>query len=125
MEISTAHATDNSLGNVYLIAAKVITNLHESGFTNDFQLSGHSLFWVQEQILINWKEVEIIERHKIGDPSQGTPFIVFGIVAPSYHVKGILIDHGDCDADKHIECQFETSTSGWIIYRPPNFLTKY
>jgi hypothetical protein len=63
-----------------------IVDLHNRGFTNDFQLFGNDLLWVQES-LVRVGEFAIVRYQKIDD------LIVYGIIALHYNIKGILLSH--------------------------------
>jgi len=79
---------------IYSNSAAVIIDLHKKGFTNDFQLFGNDLFWVQEGIFLRAGEFVIVEYHKIELPENcKEEEIVFGVTAPYHHIKGILLNH--------------------------------
>ena len=63
-----------------------IVDLHNRGFTNDFQLFGNDLLWVQES-LVRVGEFAIVRYQKIDD------LIVCGIIALHHNIKGILLRH--------------------------------
>lgn len=78
----------------YSNAAGVVSYLHENGFSNDFQLVGNELLWVQENIFIRAGDFGILEYHLVSDCQN--PFneiILFGIIAPCHAAKGILLGH--------------------------------
>ncbi len=78
----------------YLTGADAVSDLHKKGYTNDFQLYGNDLLWIQEKIFIRVGEFDIVECHKIIDPKNNMDqLIVFGIYASWYNVKGILVNH--------------------------------
>jgi hypothetical protein len=64
-----------------------IVDLHSRGFTNDFQLFGNDLVWVQESLVTRVGEFAIEGYQKIDD------LIVCGIIALHHNVKGILLRH--------------------------------
>ena len=79
---------------IYLSAADAVSDLHQKGYTNDFQLFGNDLLWVQENIFIRIGEFTIAECHKIINLENNIDqTIIFGINSPWYNVKGILINH--------------------------------
>ena len=79
---------------LYSNSADVVIDLHAKGFTNDFQLFGNDLLWVQESIFVRAGEFAIIEHHKItSSKNNKEEQVVFGIIAPYHHVKGILLNH--------------------------------
>ena len=63
-----------------------IVDLHRRGFTNDFQLFGNDLLWVQES-LVRVGDFAIVRYQKIDD------LIVCGIIALHHNIKGILLRH--------------------------------
>jgi hypothetical protein len=71
-----------------------ISDLHRQGFTNDFQLIGNDLLWVQGKSFIRAGEFSILEYIEISDfKNIMNEFIVFGIIAPYHNIKGILLNH--------------------------------
>jgi hypothetical protein len=81
----------------YSNGPELIGDLHRNGFTNDFQLFGNDLLWIQEGIFIRAGEFDILEYHKITHPEDGTDqLVVFGIIAPYHNIKGILLNHYKC-----------------------------
>ena len=78
----------------YLTGSDAVDKLHKNGFTNDFQLYGNDLLWVQEKLFIRAGEFSILEYHKIYQPGAGKEeLIIFGIVAPYHNIRGILLNH--------------------------------
>jgi hypothetical protein len=80
----------------YLNGMDAVNDLHKKGFTNDFQLIGNDLLWVQGKSFIRAGEFAILEYHTIIETKQKSDeheLIIFGIVAPMHHIKGILINH--------------------------------
>ena len=71
---------------VYSNKIDAVVDLHKRGFTNDFQLFGNDLLWVQEG-LVRVGEFAIVRYQKIDD------LIVCGIIALHYNIKGILLSH--------------------------------
>ena len=69
----------------YLSKVDLVAKLHRQGFTEDFQLMGNDMLWVQENISIRAGEFAIAEYYKIDE------YIVFGILALHYDIKGILL----------------------------------
>jgi len=69
----------------YLNKTDAITDLHKQGFTDDFQMIGNDLLWVQENLLVRMGEFAIAESYK----AEGS--IVFGIIALHHNIKGILL----------------------------------
>ena len=78
---------------IYLNGSDAVSDLHRNGFTNDFQLFGNDLLWVQENILIRPNEFAILEYHRIIQHNNDIGSVtVFGIVALYHNVKGILVN---------------------------------
>jgi hypothetical protein len=77
-----------------LSASDAVNILHKKGFTNDFQLLGDDLLWIEEKIMIKAGEFSIVGYHKVfdtrADPDQ---VVVFGIYAPWHNIRGILVRH--------------------------------
>jgi len=79
---------------IYLNGPDAISDLHRHGFTNDFQLFGNKLLWIEEKVFISAAEFSILECHKIIEPDRSLDeLVVFGIIAPYHDIKGILINH--------------------------------
>jgi len=79
---------------IYLSATDAVSDLHQKGYTNDFQLFGNDLFWVQEKIFIRVGEFSIAECHKIINLQRNIDqHIIFGIYSPWHNIKGILVNH--------------------------------
>ena len=78
----------------YLTEHEAIIDLHEKGYSQDFQLFGNELLWLQEKIFISSGEFSILEYHRFSSQScNKSEMIVFGVIALYYNVKGILINH--------------------------------
>ena len=85
---------------IYSNGPDAIYDLHKKGFSNDFQLLGNDLLWVQENVSIRAGEFAILEYHKIsGSKYDKNDLIVFGIIALYHNIKGILIRHNKNGAD--------------------------
>lgn len=78
---------------IYLSANDVITDLHQRGYSDDFEQKGNEILWVQKQILLPADDFLITEFHRfIG--IDGDELIIFGIVCfHSATVKGTLINN--------------------------------
>jgi len=84
---------------IYSNGPDAIYDLHKKGFSNDFQIFGNDLLWVQENVSIRAGEFAILEYHKIsGSNSDKNELTVFGIIAFYHNIKGILIRHNKNDA---------------------------
>ena len=70
---------------IYSNKTEAIIDLHKQGFTDDFQLVGNDLFWIQENVFIRVGEFAITEYYKIEES------IILGIVALHHNIKGILL----------------------------------
>ena len=69
-----------------------ITDLHNEGFANDFQLFGNDLLWLREKRVIQVGEFAILEYHKIDEAvGEFDKCIIVGIFALQYNIKGILL----------------------------------
>ena len=78
----------------YINGIDAVADLHEKGFTNDFQLVGNDLLWVQEHIFLRAGEFSILEYHRITDlGDKMNELVIFGIIAPHHNIKGILLNH--------------------------------
>lgn len=77
----------------YLSKRKAIVALHEKGFTEDFELVGDNMLWIQEKIWLQREEFAIVECHSVAKYT-GQPLRIFGVVSDKYWAKGILISHG-------------------------------
>ena len=78
-----------------------IIELHESGFTEDFQIFGDNLLWIQGNIFLRPSEFHIVEYHRFNENgSVNKHIVVFGIESPHYNVKGILLNHYSCYTTK-------------------------
>jgi hypothetical protein len=79
---------------IYSNGREAICDLHERGYTNDFQLVGNDLLWLQEKFFIRAGEFSITECYRFCNPLQNEPeLVVFGVIALFYNAKGILINH--------------------------------
>jgi hypothetical protein len=75
----------------YTTAAAAITDLHERGFTSDFQVCGTDLFWVQQKIFIRTAAFAVVEYHRLWNPAaQQQDMVLLGIIAIDYNIRGIL-----------------------------------
>ena len=86
---------------IYSNGPDAIYDLHRKGFSNDFQLTGNDLLWVQEKISITAGEFAILEYYKISRSKYDkNELVVFGIIALYHNVKGVLIIHNNGDLDR-------------------------
>ncbi|MDB5276553.1 MAG: hypothetical protein JWR61_1508 [Ferruginibacter sp.] len=71
----------------------VIIDLHERGFTSDFQFAKQGLWWIQEKIYVNEPDVSVLESYRFvrqGKAIMHTS-IIMGIQILNHLEKGILI----------------------------------
>ena len=76
---------------IYLDKHSAIIGLHEKGFTEDFEIFGDKLLWVQQKIFLSENEFFITEYHRFINLS-GNELIIFGVVTDGFCVKGILLN---------------------------------
>jgi hypothetical protein len=67
----------------------VIIELHEKGYTEDFEAKEGWFFWVQQQMLVPLKEFNIVETYRFY--TAGKPHQLCGVVLRETDVKGILM----------------------------------
>ena len=84
---------------IYFSKSEAVIDLHERGFTEDFQLFGTCLLWIQRKIFLRQKDFSIVECHSFID-SIGKETIIFGVVAKGLSASGILINHYKSYSDK-------------------------
>ncbi len=85
---------------VYLSLNDVVVEMHERGYTDDFELNRDGIYWVQNKLFLNPDEFLIAECHNfLGPHADG--LIIFGIVSPRFLVKGLLIDHYHTELSKY------------------------
>jgi hypothetical protein len=101
---------------IYFSKSEAVIDLHERGFTEDFQLLGNSILWIQGQIFIRQKDFSIAECHSFID-SLGKETIIFGITANGFFANGILINHYKSYTDKTpaiIQDKLKKGASGFL-----------
>lgn len=77
---------------VYLSLSEMVVDMHERGYTDDFELNGDDIYWVQKKLVLNSDEFLIIECHSFLG-KRGDGLIIFGIVSPRFLVKGLMLNH--------------------------------
>lgn len=77
---------------IYVSKSEAVIDLHERDFTEDFQLVGKNILWIQRKIFLRQKEFSIVECHSFID-SLGKETIIFGVTANGLFASGILINH--------------------------------
>jgi hypothetical protein len=72
---------------------RAIIDLHEKGFTDDFQLIGNDLLWVQEKIYLRSEDFLVLEGYKFVSRGKSVTSsdIILGIHSLGHNAKGILI----------------------------------
>jgi hypothetical protein len=83
----------------YFSKSEAIIDLHERGFTEDFQLIGTNLLWIQRKIFLRQKNFSIVECHSFIN-SSGKETIIFGVTANDFFASGVLINHYKSYTDK-------------------------
>jgi hypothetical protein len=76
----------------YINGAGAIIDLRKRGFTEDFELSGDDLLWIQKKIFIRPDDFQITEVYCFLELPK-TESIIFAIVIDRYNTRGILFDH--------------------------------
>ena len=76
----------------YISKWEAIAGLHERGFTEDFELYGSHLLWIQQKIFLKFNEFSITECHLFQDDPK-KELLIYGVISSCYCVKGILINH--------------------------------
>jgi hypothetical protein len=107
----------------YVSKSEAVIDLHERGFTEDFQLFGNNLLWIQQKIFLRQKDFSIVECHRFLD-AVGKETIIFGVISNSSLVSGILINHYKKYTDKTpaiIDNKLKKMVSG-ILNDEANFL---
>ena len=66
--------------------------MQERGFTEDFQLFGNDLLWLQGKEFLRPMQFKIAELHRFLDIS-GNETVVFGIQGTITFLRGILLNH--------------------------------
>ncbi len=85
----------------YQFPNEAICDLHEKGYTCDFQLVGNDLFWIQEKIFVRAGDFSILHCHRFPQTNPNEPdTVIFGIAAHGHNVKGILLNHYTSYTDK-------------------------
>ena len=101
---------------IYFSKSEAVIDLHERGFTEDFQLLGNNLLWIQRKIFLRQKDFSIVECHSFID-SSGKESIIFGITANGFYASGILINHYRTYTDKTpaiIHTKLKKMASGFL-----------
>lgn len=76
----------------YSNSAELVIALHQKGFTQDFQLKGNDLLWLNEDKATLIGEFIIVEFHKIIHRNEHyCKTLVLGIIALHHNIKGIVL----------------------------------
>jgi hypothetical protein len=71
---------------------KAVRDMHERGYTDDFELRDAEIFWVQEKMLLNQDELAVLEYFRIHQDSLArNDIVILGVCLSSQGVKGILM----------------------------------
>jgi hypothetical protein len=84
---------------IYFSKSEAIIDLHERGFTEDFQLIGTNLLWIQRKIFLRQKDFSIVACHSF-ITSSGKETIIFGVHVNDFFASGVLINHYKSYTDK-------------------------
>ena len=77
---------------IYLNAGEVVADLHERGFTEDFELEGKKLRWIQKKLLFKSGNFLFLECHRFLDRT-GKQLMISGVLGLPHMARGILITH--------------------------------
>lgn len=77
---------------LYFGKSEAMIDLHERGFTEDFQLFGNNRLWIQEKKFLRQKDFSIVECHHFLD-AMGKETNIFGVITNISLVSGILVNH--------------------------------
>lgn len=102
---------------VYTSEWEAISDLHERGFTEDFELSGDDLLWIQQKIIFQPGDFVISECHHFGY-SSGQELVIYTVLSDFYFAKGILLTHHKSLTDK-------ASAIGYRLLKPGSNLISY
>jgi hypothetical protein len=74
---------------------EAVIDLHEKGFTDDFQFVGKDLLWVQGKTYVQSGEFSVLESHRFVTKNKGIiqSGLILGIQSLHHNAKGILIQH--------------------------------
>lgn len=78
----------------YSVKYEAIVDLHERGYSEDFQLVGNNLLWLQGKEMVDAADFSIEECHLFYDSNPiNTTLIILGVVDLYHGIKGILMNH--------------------------------
>lgn len=75
---------------------EVISDLHERGFTDDFESMISNIMWVQERQILKKEDFLVTECYRFLN-IQGNEILICAIVSVNFQVKGILVNHYEKD----------------------------
>ncbi len=69
-----------------------IIDLHEKGYSQDFQVYGEYLLWVQEKIYIRTNDFAIVKCLRFDNPDEKNKvLLILGVKTNAEYVKGIVM----------------------------------
>ena len=109
----------------YASNAEAIIDLHERGFTEDFQICGNKIVWIQEDIPVNLEDCLTLEYHCFEHPHRrNARIIILGILAISYNAMGLLV-YKNPDIHNDHPLLSEKKSSSWAkVFTNFNLLFK-
>jgi hypothetical protein len=84
---------------VYVSKREAIIGLHERGFTEDFEMSGDNVWWIQQKTFLSSMNFELMESYFFPD-EKGKETIILAVMVNGYCAKGILILHQKNNSNK-------------------------
>jgi hypothetical protein len=74
---------------------EAVIDLHEKGFTDDFQLIGNDLLWVQGKTFLRREDFSVLESYAFVQKNKtvSSSNFILGIQSLQHNAKGILIQH--------------------------------
>lgn len=77
---------------VFLSKWEAIIDLHERGFTEDFELCGDNILWIQQKTLLLSTNLELMESYFFPNEG-GKETIILAVALNGYCARGILLTH--------------------------------
>ena len=78
----------------YASQHEVVIDLHERGFSQDFEFAEGGIRWVQQNAVLQIPDCSVVEFYSMPSGSgTETDVVILGIVSFSQLIKGILIQH--------------------------------
>jgi len=97
---------------------EAIIDLEERGYTLDFAIGDTNLFCVQGQSPVARKEFTIREVYHFTGKDDGERISLYGIEAPAFCVKGILLERGS-KSTKPLPSFFQRKIEEYMHHRVP------